>query len=50
MQGIVRGLAVSTLALLAALPVSTFAQELRVPQSASEMQMSFAPLVKQTHG
>lgn len=50
MQGIVRGLAVSALALLVALPAPTFAQELRVPQSASEMQMSFAPLVKQTHG
>jgi Do/DeqQ family serine protease len=50
MQGIVRGLAVSALALLVALPAPIFAQELRVPQSASEMQMSFAPLVKQTHG
>ncbi|PPJ46835.1 DegQ family serine endoprotease [Rhizobium sp. KAs_5_22] len=50
MQGIVRGLAVSALALLVALPVPAFAQELRVPQSAADMQMSFAPLVKQTHG
>ncbi len=50
MQGIVRGLAVSALALFVALPVPAFAQELRVPQSAADMQMSFAPLVKQTHG
>ncbi|MBV2183916.1 MAG: DegQ family serine endoprotease [Rhizobium sp.] len=50
MQGIVRGMAVSALALLVALPAPLFAQELRVPQSATEMRMSFAPLVKQTHG
>jgi len=50
MQGIVRGLAVSALALVVALPAQVWAQELRVPQSATEMQMSFAPLVKETHG
>ena len=50
MQGIVRGLAVSALALVVALPAEVWAQELRVPQSATEMQMSFAPLVKETHG
>jgi len=50
MQGIVRGWAVSAPALVVALPAQVCAQELRVPQSATEMQMSFAPLVKETHG
>ncbi|NML73896.1 DegQ family serine endoprotease [Rhizobium sp. S-51] len=50
MQGFVRGVAISALALVMCAPLSVRAEELRVPQTATEMQLSFAPLVRQTHG
>src|SRR4051812_30060031 len=54
MQGLLKRASLPLFALLIALPSATFAQTAQtgktVPQSQIEMQLSFAPLVKQTAG
>ncbi|RYC17520.1 DegQ family serine endoprotease [Ciceribacter ferrooxidans] len=52
MQGLLRFAAVSVLSFALLSPVSVFAQEAAkvLPRSQAEMQLSFAPLVRETHG
>jgi Do/DeqQ family serine protease len=51
MQGLLKRASISLFALLVALPFGADAQdEKAVPQSRAELQLSFAPLVKQTSG
>ncbi|HLP69881.1 MAG TPA: trypsin-like peptidase domain-containing protein, partial [Rhizobium sp.] len=52
MQGLLRFAAVSVLSLALLSPVSVSAQEATkvLPRSQAEIQLSFAPLVRETHG
>ncbi len=51
MQGLLKRASISLFALIVALPLGADAQTAKtVPQSQMEMQLSFAPLVKQTAG
>ncbi|NLS03350.1 DegQ family serine endoprotease [Rhizobium sp. P32RR-XVIII] len=51
MQGLLKPAFISLVALVVALPLGANAQDAKqVPQSRTEMQLSFAPLVKQTAG
>ncbi|UWU16258.1 DegQ family serine endoprotease [Rhizobium sullae] len=51
MQGLLKRASISLFALVVAVPLGAYAQDAKtVPQSRTEMQLSFAPLVKQTSG
>jgi hypothetical protein len=51
MPNLLKRLSVGLLVLAVVCPVTAYAQESKaVPQSRQEMQLSFAPLVKQTAG
>ncbi|PKA39826.1 serine protease [Rhizobium sullae] len=51
MQGLLKRASISLFALVVAVPLGAYAQDAKtVPQSRTEMQLSFAPLVKETSG